>query len=246
MKGVDYRGEEIRLARKVVWESIEASLPAHVGELDLRDFCEGGVLHYVTHFENYLLPVSDQLIGKPPRVFVDDDSWESLARGLLDRGICVRRKLSELHHVGLSPLVNGLFSVSKEEFQGPIELCRLIMNLKPLNQLTRPLEGDTCTLPMVTQMAALYLDDGELLSTSSEDLRCYFYLFAIPEAWYKYLGFGKVLPSRMIPVEERSEEWVLCSRVLPMGFLNSVAIAQHIHRNVVRKVPGVALPARGG
>ena len=69
VKGVDYRGEEIRLARKVVWESIEASLPAHVGELDLRDFCEGGVLHYVTHFENYLLPVSDQLIGKPPPSF---------------------------------------------------------------------------------------------------------------------------------------------------------------------------------
>jgi len=40
VKGVDYQGEEIRLARNVVWESIEASLPDHVGKLDLRDHCE--------------------------------------------------------------------------------------------------------------------------------------------------------------------------------------------------------------
>ena len=67
VKGVDYQGEEIRLARRVEWESIEASLPEHVGKLDLRDFCEGGVLHYVTHFEEFLLPLHDQpkLLANP-------------------------------------------------------------------------------------------------------------------------------------------------------------------------------------
>ena len=97
---VDYQGEEMRLARKVVWDSIEASLPSHVGMLDIRDHCEGGVLHYITHFEEFLLPVEDQIIGKPPRVFVDDPDWEIVARGLLDRRLCVRRKLTDLHHVG--------------------------------------------------------------------------------------------------------------------------------------------------
>lgn len=211
----------------------------------MRDFCEGGVLHYVNHFEDCLLPVQDQTIGKPPRVFVDDDCWEPLARGLLDRGICVRRRMSELHKVGHKPLLNGLFSVSKGEFKGSIELCRLIMKLKPVNLLTGPLQGDTCTLPMVTRMAAMYLDEGELLVTSSEDLRCYFYLFAVPEAWLKYLGFGKVLPRAMIPLEELSYDWVLCSRVLPMRFLNSVAVAQHIHRNVVRRCLGSLHPPVG-
>ena len=245
VKGVDYQGEEIRLARRVEWESIEASLPEHVGKLDLRDFCEGGVLHYVTHFEEFLLPLHDQTIGKPPRVFVDDCSWEPLARGLLDRGICVRRRLKDLHFVGSKLLLNGLFSVSKGEFKGSVELCRLIMNLKPVNLNTRPLQGDTCTLPMVTQMGAMYLDEGELLVTSSEDLRCYFYLFSVPEAWFKYLGFGKVLPATLIPVEERCDDWVLCSRVLPMGFLNSVAVAQHVHRNVVRRCMGSLHPPVG-
>lgn len=244
VKGVDYQGEEIRLARNVVWESIEASLPDHVGKLDL-DHCEGGVLHYVTHFEDFLFPPCDQVIGKPPRVFVDDGDWETVARGLLERGICVRRRVSELHHVDGRPLYNGLFSVSKEEFNGPIELCRLIMNLKPVNQLSRPLEGDTSTLPMITQMTSLYLDDDEILVTSSEDLRCYFYLFAVPEAWFKYLGFGKTLPQSLVPVRDRDDDWVLCSRVLPMGYLNSVAIAQHIHRNIVRRCMGDLRPPKG-
>ena len=76
-------------------------------------------------------------------------AWPSVVSGLLDRGICVRRKLADLHHVDGKPLVNGLFAVSKDEFCGAIELCRLIMNLKPAKLLPRQLEGDTCTLPMI-------------------------------------------------------------------------------------------------
>ena len=244
-KGVDYQGEEVRVARKVVWESIEASLPDQVGTLDLRDFCHSGVLHYVEHFEDYLLPFDAQSIGKPPRVFVDDDEWPVVAAGLIKRGLCIPMAVSELHHVGSSPLVNGLFAVSKDEFCGDVELCRLIMNLKPVNALTRPLEGDTCTLPMVTQLAALYLGDEEWLTVSSEDLRCYFYLFSVPQAWQKYLGFGRRLPSELVPSGGQGQEWVLCSRVLPMGFLNSVGIAQHIHRNVVTRCMGSLSPRWG-
>ena len=134
-KGVDYQGDEIRVARKVVWESIEASLPSQVGTLDIRDFCHSGVLHYINHFEEFLIPAADQMVGKPPRVFVDDDEWGRVANGLLDRGICVARKLSDLHFIDGSPLVNGLFAVSKDEFHGSVELCRFIMNLKPVNAL---------------------------------------------------------------------------------------------------------------
>ena len=190
------------------------------------------------HFEDFLLPPEAQIIGKTPRVFVDDCEWPIVASGLITHGLCVPMKLSDLYHVGDLPLVNGLFAVSKDEFQGDVELCRLIMNLKPVNALTRPLEGDTCTLPMVTQLGGLYLEEGELLTVSSEDLRCYFYLFSVPEAWHRYLGFGKRLPVELVPGGYASEDWVLCSRVLPMGFLNSVGIAQHIDRNVVTKCMG--------
>ena len=244
-KGVDYQGEEIRVAKSLVWSGIEASLPAQVGTLQLRDFCHSGVLHYVDHFEDFLLPPELQVIGKTPRVFVDDSEWPVVAAGLISRGLCIPMKTTDLFHVGSSPLVHGMFAVSKDEFLGDVELCRLIMNLKPVNALTRALEGDTCTLPMVTQLGGLYLDDGEILTVSSEDLRCYFYLFAVPEAWHKYLGFGRRLPQELVPEGGSDFEWVLCSRVLPMGFLNSVGIAQHVHRNVVTRCMGSLSPRWG-
>lgn len=245
-KGVDYQGEEVRLARKLVWPSVEPSLPTQVGALDLRDFCEGGVLYYVNHFPEFLFPPQDQIIGRPPLVMVDADEWPVVAQGLLDRGICTLRRRSQLHHVGHQALLSGLFAVSKEEYQGPVELSRLIMNLKPLNVNCRSLEGDTCTLPSVTQLASVSLDDDEILVTSSEDLRCYFYLFSVPEAWVPFLGFGRVAPSCVVPEGSGDEDWFLCARVLPMGFLNSVGIAQHIHRNVVRRCVGSLAPPVGG
>ena len=72
-----------------------------------------------------------------------------------------------------------------------------------------------------------------------------FLLVAVPEAWFKYLGFGKTLPQSLVPVGDRDDDWVLCSRVLPMGYLNSVAIAQHIHRNIVRRCMGDLRPPKG-
>ena len=48
------------------------------------------------------------------------------------------------------------------------------------------------------------------------------------------MGFNKVVPAGLVPAEFSDEPRVLVSRVLPMGFLNSVSIAQHIHRRVAR------------
>lgn len=41
-RGLDYEGDEVKLAREITWEGIEASLPDEVGKLDIRHFCEGG------------------------------------------------------------------------------------------------------------------------------------------------------------------------------------------------------------
>ena len=48
------------------------------------------------------------------------------------------------------------------------------------------------------------------------------------------MGFNKAVPEELIPKEFQGQPCVLVARVLPMGFLNSVSVAQHIHRNVVR------------
>ena len=38
----------------------------------------------------------------------------------------------------------------------------------------------------------------------------------------------------LVPRQYGDSACVLVARVLPMGFLNSVSIAQHVHRNVVK------------
>ena len=243
---VDYSGDEIKLARRLKWESISPSLPDEVGIHHLRDFCTGGVLHYVDHFDEFVIPLEDQFVGKTPKVMVDERDWLLLAQGLLDKGICEIFRESQIHSVRGQPLLNGLFAVSKQEMLGDIEVCRLIMNLKPTNLNCRPLEGDTCTLPSATSLGSLFLDQDEMLTTSSEDIKCFFYLFQVPGPWKKYLAFGKPLPKELLGDDFGEERGFLVSRVLPMGFINSVAIAQHIHRNVVRRCLGSLVSPVGG
>ena len=120
------------------------------------------------------------------------------------------------------------------------------MNLKPLNINCLGMDGDTCTLPAVSQMGGFYFFDGEVLTTSSEDIRCFFYLFRVPRTWEKFMGFGREIPRRLRPAGACDEPHFLCSSVLPMGFINSVSIAQHIHRNVVRRALGSLRQPMGG
>ena len=234
------------LARPLKWKSLEPALPAEVGKLDIRNFVDAGTLHFIDNFESYLLPESDQIIGKPPRVMVAPENWHEVAHGLIWHGICEPMRASEVHHFGEDILLNGMFAVSKQEFSQGVEICRLIMNLKPLNQVSKGLHGDTCALPTVTNLGGIYLAEDEVLTTSSEDIRCFFYLFRVPKAWRRYMAFGCELPRELIPENFNGERAFLTSMVLPMGYLNSVSIAQGIHRGVVRRSLSSLKPPVGG
>ena len=244
VKSVDYRGEEVRIARTFRWENIEPALPAEVGTIRLEDVCELGTLDYVVRFENYLLPEESQVVTRPPRVMVDDDAWEQVCSGLVQRGVCDIIPLSSVYHVQNQPVLSGLFGVSKDEFHEGWETFRLIMNLVPVNKLCRNIAGDVATLPTWSGMSSFVLDDGQFLLLSSEDIRCFFYLFLIPQSWRKYMAFAKEVPRNLNP-QGSQEPHVLASRVLPMGFLNSVSIAQHIHRRIARLALRGCLPAWG-
>eukprot|EP00435_Cladocopium_sp_Y103_P020901 s2412_g5.t1 len=234
VRGVDYRGEEIKLARSFNWECIAGALPQEVGTLCLEEFCVGGCRHYVESFENFLLP-SDQLsLGKAPRVMVSDSDWDEVCEGLIQTGICRVLPRSQLFHLGDRPLLNGLFAVTKGEYQGTLELHRLIMNMVPLNNLCRPLRGDVATLPAVSSFNAFFLEDHEVAVMASEDIKCFYYLFTIPAGWQRFMGFNRVVPAHLVPTEYKGSPCHLVAQVLPMGFINSVGLAQHIHRNVVR------------
>ena len=233
-KTLDYSGEEIKVAQSLNWEAVSASLPDGVGTLALEDYCVGGTLEYVQNFESHLLPPELCKVPKPPRVMVEDGSWTDLCRGLVEKNICEVWPKTSLFQCNGMTLLNGLFAVGKGEYQGPRETQRLIMNLTPLNSLCRSLEGDVSTLPGLSGFGGFLLDKGEVALISSEDIKCFFYLFSVPESWKRYLGFNREVPGELLPRHLQGQSCVLVSRVLPMGYLNSVSIAQHIHRNIVK------------
>ena len=169
---------------------------------------------------------------------VEQSHWAEVCAGLLRKGVCRLMHVSDLHHVDGRPLLNGLFAVSKHETAVDSEgksfdVCRLIMNLAPTNSCCRSLVGDTSTLPTVVGMSSVILEDSQLLITSSEDIRCFFYLFRTPSSWWKYMGFAREVPVEALPEGFVGKGWHLVTQVLPMGFINSVAIAQHVHRRVI-------------
>jgi len=233
-RSVDYRGEEVRVAKHFRWENLAPALPDQVGCIPLQDVCELGTLSYVEHFEDYLLPVESQIYTRPPRVMVQEGYWAQVCEGLLAKGLCEIMPLREVYHLRGEPVLNGLFGVSKEEFDGPWEVQRLIMNLVPVNKLCRNLGGDISTLPTWAGMSSYVLEEGKMLLMSSEDIRCFFYLFSVPPQWKRFLGFNKEVPQSLVPAAWKGTRCVLVSKVLPMGFLNSVSLAQHIHRRVAR------------
>lgn len=194
-KNVDYQGEEVKVAQMIHWEAVNGSFPKEVGALQLEDFCRLGVLHYVTHFEDYLVPPGQQLQVKPPRVMVEEAQWPLVSRGLVERGVCEVWPVSELHHIDGNPVLNGLFSVGKGEYVGLLETQRLIMNLVPTNSLCRDIRGDVATLPMVSGFNSILLEEGETILISSEDIRCFFLpLFHTPSMEEVY-GLQQAHPS---------------------------------------------------
>ena len=234
VKSVNYEGEEVRTARSFRWENLAPAIPREVGTIPLLDVCEGGTRHYVQEFEKYLVPENEMQFTKPPRVLVSDEDWGDVVSGLVNAGICLILPEHEVCHVDGKPLLNGLFGVNKEEFVDGVEVFRLIMNLVPTNKLCLPVGGDISTLPGLAGMGAYVLSDNEVLLTSSEDIRCFFYLFKIPLEWSRYMCFAKPVPYHLVPPNLQPHTCYIGACVLPMGFLNSVGIAQHVHRNVCR------------
>lgn len=243
---VDYQGEEVRVARRFAWKNVAPALPREIGRVPLSDVCSLGAQFYVDHFDLFIKPREEWGKISQPKVMVSDADWGAVCQGLVDSGVCGFIERDEIFDAGEGPLLNGLFGVPKDEEVNGVEVYRLIMNLIPLNSICQPISGDVGTLPSWAMMAPLFLQPSEHLLVSSEDVRCFFYVMSVPSSWFKYLAFNKRVPPEVLPEGLRGREIYLCSKVLPMGFINSVSLAQHVHRNLViageSSSPGVAPP----
>ena len=232
-RSVDYQGEEVKVARSFSWDNISPALPREIGVVPLSEVCTLGTQHYVLHFDEYIRLDWVDKLKKPPKVMVADQHWGEVCSGLISAGVCTLLGRDEVFAVNGEPLLNGMFGVSKEEVSDGHEVFRLIMNLIPLNTICQSLSGDVGTLPSWSGMNPYFLQPSEYLLVTSEDVRCFFYTMSVPECWWKYLAFNKVVPPSVLPDNLKGQEVYLAAKVLPMGFLNSVSIAQHVHRNLV-------------
>ena len=235
IRGIDYKGDEIKVARWITWDNIAPALPREIGKVPLEEVCTLGCREYVLGLDSFLKPKTSWGRISKPRVMVEDGAWPSLCTGLLKAGVCCLLEVEQVFDTGSGPLLNGLFGVSKEEWTpGGVEICRLIMNLTPFNAICQPLGGDVDTLPSWGMMSPFFLQPDENLLVSSEDVKCFFYTMQVPPCWCKFLAFNKMVPDECLPPELKGKVVYLASQVLPMGFLNSVSLAQNVHRNLVR------------
>ena len=204
-----------------------------VGGVPLEQVVELGSLEYVKNFQNTCSTQRIKFIRNPQR------SWWLPSIGRICVGssckgsVCPRSMRMTFTEYRASLSLMDLFGVSKHEFAGDFEVMRIIMNLIPANRLCRGLDGDIATLPTWSSMSPLCLMPHEDLVISSEDVRCFFYIFKLPVEWHQLMAFNRPLPPAL--GGDRPGRWFPCSAVLPMGFKNSVSLAQHIHRFIARR-----------
>eukprot|EP00438_Fugacium_kawagutii_P001200 Skav225232 [mRNA] locus=scaffold2946:159013:164268:+ [translate_table: standard] len=235
VKNIDYKGDEVQIARYFTWDNVGPALPAQVGSVPLVEVCSLGCQYYVTHFEEYLKPPSEWPPLTWPKVMVEDRDWGPVCgKGLVESGVCEFIREDDVFTTGRGKLLNGMFGVTKDEYTSVgTEIFRLIMNLIPLNGMCYPISGDVDALPAWSSMNPYFLQPHENLLISSEDVKRFFYTMFLPPSWTKFLAFNKPVPEQYKPSDMVGEVVYIAAKVLPMGFLNSVSLAQHVHRNLV-------------
>ncbi|CAE7518641.1 unnamed protein product [Symbiodinium natans] len=237
-QSLNYVGDEVKTAKWTTWANLEPALPyGHIGAINVLDLADGGVRELLMDPLQFLKPRWDERPVRSSRVMVQEADWGEVARGLVKYNLCAVLPESALVAPGGVPLRNGLFGIEKGEVANGHAVHRLIMNLVPFNTVSLSIEGDVGTLPMLSQMNCLQLHPQEFLVVSSEDIRCMYYLFALPSSWYPFLSLNMPAPQDLVPPHVE-EPCFLVSKVLPMGYLNSVGIAQHLHRNLITRAQG--------
>ncbi|CAK0844516.1 unnamed protein product, partial [Prorocentrum cordatum] len=176
---------------------------------------------------------------KTPRVWAEGAGWELIAAELVDRGILVPIEEECIAQVRGGRVLGGLFGARKSgrgKGQGP---RRLVMNIFPNSWLQETIEGDVGLLPTTDKWESLILRNGEVLLTSSEDLKCCFYVCRLPVVWHRYMALSKPVRRAALGLAGSGSVFVAAA-VTPMGRVSATGIIQHIHRRQLREwVPGV-------
>ena len=229
----DYSGEPVQYMQELVADKIIPCWPK-IGEAaiqDATDFVSPAVREWLEDPESCLLP-DEQWPEVPPlsRVRATDSEWEKIVAAGYERGMMRMVRSDEVFRDARGlPVVNGAGAVRKVKKIGgeERELQRFISILVPSNSYQRNMPGDDDHLPYLGQMAMMEVDVDEDVLIDSEDLTSCFNLFRVPPKWSAYFAFAKKVSARVFG-GHRDEMVYVGMSVVPMGWINSVALTQTV------------------
>ena len=133
-RSVSHTGEDHLKAQKLIWVQVEPGLPPprHCASIDVLELCEGPLLDYFNNPEEALIEALPNEAPRAGSVMAAPGEAVLIAKNLLDRGLVRIRFENELVVVGGSPLLNGLFGISKGKpvpGNEHLTVLRLIVNL---------------------------------------------------------------------------------------------------------------------
>ena len=119
-------------------------------------------------------------------VFVQDADWERWT------------PLSEVYDLNGKPIHNGMFGEPKDAICE--KLCGLQVNNESCTgqQIESQFGSGRMYPSFHNRLGATGVGRGGSLVLSSEDIRCFFYLFAAPWSWHKFMSFSK--QARLNPI----------------------------------------------
>ena len=236
---VSYTGEEVYPAEPLDPARLGDTFPApkYGGAVAMMDVVDAPLRCALQDPKSLILPEEEwgPLPEVTPKVWADDKTWGEVVRLLL------RSRISQVVPDGTQARLNGrviehgVFAVGKPGSplgKGP---QRFVVNMPLINIMLREIVGDMALLPMTNSWHMIFLENGQVVLLSSEDMKCAFYLFSLPESWLPYLCFSKKVSRRHAGLEGPPDELVVIAlRVVPMGWNSATGLIQHAHRQLCK------------
>eukprot|EP00435_Cladocopium_sp_Y103_P059482 s868_g21.t1 len=236
MKGIDYSGEEVSHALPLRLGELLPGLPdaGVAGSLDAAAVADEEVRRWLLDPEQCLLP-EDQRPSVLPKASMNvrAEDWAMIAATLVERNILTPIDYKDIYRVNGTPVLNGVFAVLKKgkPAEGEVRVTRLIMNLVPSNSLQRLMANDLDTLTSASHWAGCQLPPNSALLWSGDDQKGAFYAWSLPMCWRQHITFQWPIPGWCIGKPQQPEVW-LASKAIPIGWVNSVSLFQHLHRRI--------------
>ena len=239
-KSFDYSGDEVTHALPLRLEELQPGLPdaAVGGSLDAFRTADNEVQAWLGNPEKTLKP-REMWPSKVPtaKINATKSEWYRVVKELHQRNILAVIPKEEIFSVDGVMVLNGAFAVSKSGVAAPgeVRITRFIMNMTPSNAYQVLMRGDLFTLSSASNWASIVLPQDHCLLWSSDDQKGAFYAWKLPPAWRGLMTFRWPVPGSLLGYPS---EWVyVCSKVIPMGWLNAVSLFQHLHRQLGLQPP---------